>query len=120
MALKSRLKSATFAFDGDTIELKSTLRNLEALREDCGTDFYEYLENCKTPSDMAKLFFHLQEGSEYTESEIYEAFFADLNAFQTPEFAEQLQKIIYALMGLDTAMLFKPAPEATQKKPRLS
>ncbi|OJY60927.1 MAG: hypothetical protein BGP16_00880 [Sphingobium sp. 66-54] len=116
MAYKNRLGTATYEYDGDSIKLQSNLANLDSLAAATGLDFYEYLDSCKTPRQLAKLFYHLQFESNHSEAEIYAAFFADLSMFQSEENQKQLQEVTFTLMGLNYQDMIQKAAPSNKKK----
>lgn len=118
MALKNRIGTAVYEYDGDAITLRAELDRINGLVEDTGIPFYEYMTNHLTdPKSVAKVFYHFQSGSEYTEAEIYAAFFANIEVFQDDQTREKLTKVGATLMGVDYQKHIQAAKATSKKKP---
>lgn len=116
MALKNRLGTGVFVWEGQTIKLQSSLSNLEALSNATGLDAIDFLQTANKPADLATMFYHLQHGSEYSRDEIYAAFFGRMSEFEQPEWQEAFANCISDMLGVEKMKLLKPADEGTQKK----
>jgi hypothetical protein len=121
MALKSRLGTAIFNDGENSLALRASLANLNALGDDVGMDFLTYMMggNCSTPAQFAKLFYHLQarsDGSEETEDAIYEAFFCDIAHMADPAFQDELKRVFIVLLGDDLQKKLNEASKPSTKK----
>lgn len=112
MALKNRLGTGVFAYEGSTIKLQSSLANLEALSEATGADGLIFLQVAKTGGDLATIFYHLQYGSEYSRDEIYAAFFGREDDCETDEWQEAFASCLADVMGKDKAKLIQAMKDA--------
>ncbi|KTE27413.1 MULTISPECIES: hypothetical protein [unclassified Sphingopyxis] len=118
MALKNRIGTAVYEYDGDVITLRAELDAINALVENTGIPFYEYMTNHITdPQSMAKIFYYFQSGSDYSENEIYAAFFSDIEVWQDSQTTEKLAKVGAILMGVDYQKRIKDVKGNTKKKP---
>lgn len=99
MALKNRVNIGTYEYDGDEIKLQANFAALERLSEAVGIDPLVFIQTMQGPRDIAKLFYHLQFGTSYSEAEIYDAFFAEIGAFEIVENMAKLETLIATLLG---------------------
>lgn len=116
MAVKNRLGTGVFEYDGQKIKLQSSLENLESLSDATGVDAIEFLQSAAKPADLATLFYHLQHGSEYSRGEIYACFFGRMSDFEKPEWQESFSNCIADMLGVEKMDLIKPAGPDAQKK----
>ena len=117
MALKNRLGTGVFLWEGSQIKLQSSLSNLEALSDATGVDAIDFMQTASKPSDLATMFYHLQHGSQYSRDEIYAAFFGRIQDFEKEEWQEAFSNCISDMLGTDKMELIKPAKDGdTQKK----
>jgi hypothetical protein len=117
MALKNRLGTGVFHWEGENIKLQSSLSNLEALAAATGKDAIEVLQSASTPADLATMFYHLQLGSEYSRDEIYAAFFGRMGDFEKTEWQEALTNCISDMLGVEKMALIQPASPDAPKNP---
>lgn len=118
MALQSRIGTATFEHDGQSITLQAKLENIRRLETATGLDFYDFLDTCESQQKLAELFHYMQINTEETEDEIYDAFFGDVMVFQNTEFQLKVQNVISTLMGKGLMELFNKTQEVSKKKPQ--
>jgi len=116
MALKNRLGTGVFVWEGNTIKLQSSLSNLEALSQATGKDAIVFLQDARNPADLATIFYHLQHGSEHSRDDIYAAFFGRISDFEKEEWQESFSNCISDMLGVEKMALIKEAKADTQKK----
>lgn len=120
MALKKRLGTHTFEWDGSSINLRSSLSNIEALEKATGTSWYNFMNNVGTAPEDANgnpdpsaafkpfvdLFYYFQEPDKgedlASRDDIWEAFFANIHELIAIEFQQKLTAVMAGLMGLDS------------------
>lgn len=115
MALKSRLGTGVFNWEGNSIKIRSDLGSLDALSKATGKDPVLFLQTATSQIEMAELFFHLQYDSAYGRDEIYAGFFGRIDDFGKDEFQMKLAKCLGDAIGTDLIEHIEPADD-TQKK----
>lgn len=115
MALKNRLGTGVFDWEGNKIKLQSSLSNLETLSEATGLDAIEFMQTANKPADLATMFYHLQHGSEFSREEIYAAFFGRMADFEKDEWQEGFANCINDMLGNEKLDLIKPADDTKKK-----
>lgn len=116
MALKKRLGTGVFLWEGNSIKLQSSLSNLEALSKATGADALEFMQSARNPADLATMFYHLQYGSEHSREDIYAAFFGRMSDFENEDWQEAFSNCIADMLGVEKMALIKPSKDDTQKK----
>lgn len=115
MALKNRLGTGVFNWEGSSIKIRSDLGSLQQLSEATGKDPILFLQMATTQLEMAELFYHLQHDSEYSRDEIYAAFFCRIDDFQNGDFQMKIAKCLGDAIGTDLIEQLAPEDD-TQKK----
>lgn len=115
--LKSRIGTAVFEHDGQSIKLQANFAALEQLAQATGDDALAYIADFSTARQLVEIFYHLQLDSEYTRDEIQGAFFYSLELMMNNEkYKTQLASTIATVLGADLTKLIAPAADDTQKK----
>ncbi len=135
MPNQSKINTATFEHDGNSIRLRASLKNLNSLEEAAGTsDILFYMQTkVRNTTELARFFYHLQvvdEGAERSSmDDIYEWFFADLGDIMDEAWQKKLADCIAMLFGsklqaklaeLSEAEAKKKKEPGTKKKPPVS
>jgi len=115
MALKNRIGTATYEYDGDSIKLAATFAAMEQLSEEVGMDALEYIQSATTLRAITELFFHLQVDTNYTREEIYNAFFAEVAIFEKKVIQEKLNDCLETVMGKKRAAMINESKDAQKK-----
>lgn len=107
MALKNRTGTAVYEYDGDSIKLAATFAAMEQLSDATGVDALVYIQGVTTLRELTEMFFHLQDGTSHTREEIYNAFFAEVAAFEDEAVQKNLSECIAILLGSKRAAMLK-------------
>ncbi len=107
MALKTRIGTAVYEYDGDSIKLAATFAAMEQLAEETGMDALAFIETATTLRGITEMFYHLQADSEYTREEIYQAFFAEPAIFEEAAAQEKLRDCLATVLGKKRAAMLK-------------
>jgi hypothetical protein len=115
MALKNRLGTGVFNWEGSSIKIRSDLGSLDQLSKATGKDPVLFIQTATSQIELAELFYHLQYDSDYPREEIYAAFFGRIDDFANEEFQMKLAKCLSEALGTDLVDKLEPAQD-TQKK----
>lgn len=119
MALKNRLGTGVFAFQGSEIKIQTSLSKLEALSKAVGKDAMLFIEDCMLSARadaLTDMFYHLQYGSEYPRDDIHAAFFGRVEDFLTPEWQDAFGSCMADALGFDKQALIAPVEATAELK----
>lgn len=128
MALKSKVRTATYRFDDNSLRLQASFENLEKLRAQTGQDPITYLTSgldVQNTGEVIKairtIFFCLQaDDATYTEEEIHNAMFGDMAGFAKPENMNAVASALAAVLGADIQAKLAEAQSEADDTPKNS
>lgn len=117
MALPNRIGSYTFEHADGSIKLSATLAATDALEADVGQDWRPYIGTAglDVVKRLTNIFYHFQQGTEYTKDEIFNWLSGDITEWEQPETVQKLNDMFATLNGVQYLKQF-PKVDASKKK----